>query len=328
MNAIVFSTKPFEIEFLNKANKGHDLTFTASQLNQSNVSRANGYDAVVLFSNDIANREVMQKLSEARVKYIVTRSAGHDHIDLEAANDFHIEVANVPAYSPYSVAEHAILLMLSLSRRLIKSNDQFRENNFLLNDLIGTELHSCTVGVIGTGKIGETVIKILNGFGCRIIAHDIVRNKELEDKLDVKYCSLDTLLENSDIVTIHVPLNNQTKHLLDESKFQKMKKGSIIINTSRGGVINTNDLLLALEEKHVAYAGLDVFENEKPLYFKDHSGEEIKDDMFNKLKSLPNVLMTAHQAFLTETALKDIAETTILNLDYFERRETNPNLII
>ncbi len=321
MKAIVYSTKHFEKNHLQKANRDHDLIFAEFALSAVTAEKANGCEAVVLFTSDMADKKTLELLKKGGVKFIATRSAGYDHIDIEAAKSFGLKVANVPEYSPYAVAEHAVLLMLALNRNLIMANDLFRKNNFLLNNLIGTELHNQTVGVIGTGKIGETVIKILTGFGCRILAHDILERKELEQKLNFTYCDLDTLLNESDIITLHLPLNAHTKYLIDGNKFKKMKRGAMIINTSRGAVINTTDLIHSLENGQVGTAGLDVYENEKPLFFKDLSSAKITDEQFKKLKSFPNVLMTAHQAFLTETALQNISDTTISNLDRFENPE-------
>jgi len=329
MKALVYSIRPFEKNHLQKANRHHDLVFAEYALNPVTAEKAKGCEAVVLFTSDIADKKTLELLKEGGVKFIATRSAGYDHIDIEAAKNLGIKVANVPGYSPYAVAEHAVLLMLALNRNLVMANDLFRKNNFLLDNLAGTELHSKTVGVIGTGKIGETVIKILNGFGCRILAHDIYERKELEQKLNFTYCVLDTLLSEADIITLHVPLNAHTKYLIDGSKFKKMKRGVMIVNTSRGAVINTVDLIASLENGQVGAAGLDVYENEKPLYFKDLSAATISDEKFNKLKSFPNVLMTAHQAFLTDTALQDISDTTISNLDCFENPEAeNKNRVI
>ncbi|HKR04585.1 MAG TPA: 2-hydroxyacid dehydrogenase [Bacteroidia bacterium] len=329
MKAIVYSTKPFEKSHLQSANRDHDLIFAEYALNPVTAEKAKGCEAVVLFTSDMADKKTLELLKKDGVKFIATRSAGYDHIDIETAKNLEIKVANVPEYSPYAVAEHAVLLMLALNRNFVKANDLFRKNNFLLDDLIGTELHSNTVGVIGTGKIGETVIKILTGFGCRILAHDILERKELGQKFDFIYCDLDTLLNESDIITLHLPLNEHTKYLINGNKFKKMKRGVRIINTSRGAVINTTDLIHSLENGQVGAAGLDVYENEKPLYFKDFSSAKITDEQFNKLKSFPNVLMTAHQAFLTETALQNISDTTISNLDWFENPETeNKNGVV
>jgi D-lactate dehydrogenase len=329
MKALVYSTKPFEKNHLQKANRDHDLIFTEYALNPVTAERAKGCEAIVLFTSDMADKKTLELLKKVGVKFIATRSAGYDHIDIETAKSLGIKVANVPEYSPYAVAEHAVMLMLALNRNLVIANDLFRKNNFLLDNLTGSELHSKTVGVIGTGKIGETVIKILTGFGCKILAHDILERKEPEQKFNFTYCELDTLLGESDIITLHLPLNAHTRYLIDGNKFKRMKPGVMIINTSRGAVINTTALIHSLESGQVGAAGLDVYENEKPLYFKDLSAVTISDEQFNKLKSFPNVLMTAHQAFLTETALQNISDTTISNLDWFENRGTeNKNRVV
>lgn len=318
MKALVFSIKSFEKIYLQKANRIHDLIFTESALSLDTVEKAKGYDAVILFTSDIADRNTLIHLKKCGVKYITTRSVGFDHIDIEAAKSLGINVANVPEYSPYAVAEHAVLLMLALNRKLALANELFRKNNFLLDSLVGTELHSKTIGVLGTGKIGTTMIKILNGFGCKILAHDINESKALELKLNFRYCDLNTLLKESDIITIHVPLNSHTKYLITDTKIKMMKRGVVIINTSRGGIINTTHLIQSIENGHIGAVGLDVYDNEKVLFFRDFSQSTINDLNFIKLKSFPCVMMTAHQAFLTETALRNIAETTISNLDNFE----------
>ena len=276
MRALVYSTKPFEKNVLQMANKNHELVFAGEPLNDHTASKASGFDAVILFTSDAAGKSVLQKLSDGGVKFIATRSAGIDHIDIETAQALNIAVANVPGYSPYAVAEHAVMLMLALNRNLFMAGDLFRKNNFLLDSLVGAELHDKTVGVLGTGKIGETVIRILNGFGCMILAYDTFENKELEQQLGFTYCNLDALLYESDIITLHIPLNDGTKYLIDAGKISRMKRGVMIINTSRGAVINTADLISSLVQGQVGAAGLDVYEKENSSILRIYRVQRLK----------------------------------------------------
>jgi D-lactate dehydrogenase len=320
MKITFFSAKPYDIEYLNRANEeGLELHFVEESLSENTLFLAKGSKAVSVFTNDNVSAIVIEKLKALGIKYITTRSAGFDHIDIAKAEELEITVANVPEYSPYSIAEHAIAMMLCLNRKLVKADQKVKNQNYLLDDLIGFDLHQKTVGIIGAGKIGGIVAKILHGFGCRILAFDIYPNPEFEKELGVQYVDLDTLYTESDIITLHCPLNKHTRHLINENSLQKMKKGVMIINTGRGGVIDTEALIVALKEGKVGFAGLDVYEKEKGLFFHNHENKVLQDDTFARLLTFKNVLITGHQAFLTQEALKNIADTTIYNLECFAK---------
>ena len=318
MKTTFFSAKPYEIENLTQANKSNlVLNFVEDSLSDETLKLAKGSEAISVFTNDDLSGNILERLSALGVKYIATRSAGYDHINIPKAESLGISVANVPSYSPYSIAEHAIALMLALNRKLIIADRKVKNQNFLLDDLIGFDLHGKTVGIIGTGTIGGIVAKILNGFGCHIMAYDIHKNQNLTDDYDLSYVDLETLYQESDIISLHCPLNKNTKHLISTEAVSKMKKGVMIINTGRGAVIDTVALIEGLKNEKIGYAGLDVYENEKGLFFHNHENDVLKDDLFARLLSFKNVLVTGHQAFLTKDALKNIADTTLYNLKCF-----------
>lgn len=315
MKTLIYSAHGFEKSFLEKASDNkHDLIFTSECLNETTASMAKGYEAIGLFSSDDASGEVLEKLHEFGVKFIALRSVGHDHVDLEKGKQLGIKIANVPSYSPYAIAEHAVALLLALNRKIMLSQELMRKNNFRLDELIGFDLHGKTVGIVGTGRIGSAFANIMHGFGCELLASDMEENSELIRKTNIRYVSLDALCASADVISVCCPLNSSTNYLFDKNTFGKMKKGVIFINTSRGGVVNTIDLLEALDNCIIAYAGLDVYEYEKPIFFDDHSNDLIDDKLFQTLRNHPKVLMTGHQAFLTNEALMGIAETTINNL--------------
>lgn len=320
MRTIVYSAHKFERSYLEKAfNKKYDVNYISSPLTVETASLAKGYDAVSIFVSDNASAPVLQILSKVGVKFLVLRSAGYNHVDLSEAKKLHIKVARVPEYSPYAVAEHTIALMLALNRKLIRAHNRVMEQNFSLDGLVGFDMHAKTVGVIGTGKIGAVVVRIMNGFGCRILVHDKVENDELKNKYNVIYTDCETLCKESDIITLHVPLTSETKYLIDKDCISKMKRGVMLINTSRGALINTKEIIEALKTGHIGFLGLDVYEEESGLFFEDRSEDILQDDMIARLMTFNNVLITSHQAFLTNTALKNIAETTVGNLDCFEK---------
>ncbi|MFZ4076592.1 MAG: 2-hydroxyacid dehydrogenase, partial [Legionellaceae bacterium] len=277
-----------------------------------------GYDALCCFVTDCLNQEVLHTLAGYGIRLIALRSAGFDHVDLTAAKLAGITVVRVPKYSPEAVAEFAVTLMLVLNRKILSTYMQGLENNFSLDGLVGFNLYQKTVGIIGTGNIGTAFAKIMHGFGCRLLAVDPEPN-DFCRSLGVEYVSLDEALKASDIISLHCPLNDQTLHLIDEKACAKMKKNAMLINTGRGALCDTQALIQALESNHLGYAGLDVYEKEKGLFFKDHQGEPLHDALFLKLRSLPNVLITPHQAFLTQEAVENIVKTTIDNLTAFER---------
>jgi D-lactate dehydrogenase len=320
MKTAVFSSKSYDKEFLDRFNSEHqhELTYFETSLNPRTVGLTKGFDAACVFVNDQLNREVIAALSEHQLKLIALRCAGFNNVDLEAARDYGLTVLRVPAYSPEAVAEHAVALILTLNRKTHKAYNRIRENNFSLEKLTGFNMHGKTVGVIGTGQIGAAFSKIMLGFGCRVLAYDLKQTPELV-KLGVTYIPMDELLGKSDVIALHCPLRPETKHLIHEGAFAKMKKGVMLINTSRGGLINTLDAIEALKSKKLAYLGIDVYEQEEKLFFRDLSESIIKDDVFARLMTFPNVLITSHQGFFTSEALEQIASITLNNLSDFEK---------
>ena len=290
------------------------FTFLEAKLNEDTVALAQGCDAVCVFVNDNVNGAVIDQLHGYGVRLIALRSAGYNNVDLKAA-DGKLRVAHVPAYSPYAVAEHAMALLLTSVRRVHKAYNRTREFNFSLNGLAGFDLHGKTVGVVGTGRIGRIFIDICRGFGMHVIAYDLFPAKDS----DIEYVTLNELLERSDILSLHCPLTDETRHIIDAEAIGKMKKGVVIINTSRGALIDADALLEGIKARKVGAACLDVYEEEAEVFFEDRSGHILNDERLARLISMPNVIVTSHQAFLTEEALNNIAETTVNNiLSYFE----------
>ena len=328
MKTTIFSTHKFEEPYLLKANDGkHQLKLLESRLTEETAILATGSKTVSLFTGDDASAKVLEKLSTLGVKNIALRSAGFNHVDLLKVAELDMKVARVPAYSPYAIAEHTMALILALNRKLIKANNRVREHNFSLNGLTGFDLNGKTVGVIGTGKIGSVLVKILHGFGCNILAQDIEESKDLIDKYGVIYSDCATLCKHADIISLHVPLKASTKHLINKEHIALMKSGVMLINTSRGGLVDTKAVIEGLKTKKIGYLGLDVYEEEEGLFFEDHSDDILQDDVIARLMTFNNVLITSHQAFLTETALTNIAETTIYNLDCFDKEILSGNEI-
>jgi D-lactate dehydrogenase len=319
MKVGVFSTKYYEREYLDQANSDakHQLTYFDESLNSTTVKLASGFDSVCVLLNDVIDRRVVEDLSKAGIKLIDLRSAGYDNVDITAAFDHHIKVTRVSSYSPQAIAEHATALILTLNRKIHKAYNRVKENNFTLQNLMGFNLKGKTVGVIGTGNIGSAFCDIMLGFGCTVIAYDLVEVISMKAK-GVTYCSLDNLLQDADIISIHCPLTPLTKHLLNSLAFGKMKEGAMLINTSRGGVINSVDAMEALKTGQLGYLGMDVYEGEKDLFFKDLSESVIQDDLIERLMSFNNVLITPHLGFFTKEALEQIAITTIQNFTDFE----------
>lgn len=329
MKIAVFNTKSYDKQFLTEANKKyrHQLVFFEVHLNQNTCKLAAGFDGVCAFVNDELKKEVLTALSESGVRLIVLRCAGFNNVDVQAANELGLTVARVPAYSPHGVAEHAVALMLALNRKIHRSYNRIREGNFSLEGLLGFEMHGTTAGIIGTGKIGALTAKILSGFGIKILAYDVTINRELESA-GVTYVDLNTLYAQSDIISLHLPLTPQTYHMINDQSVSKMKKGVMLINTSRGGLINTQSVIDALKSGKIAYLGLDVYEEEGDLFFEDLSGHVLQDDVFARLLTFPNVIITGHQAFFTNTALRNIAETTLKNVsDYEHGQVESANLV-
>ncbi|MEM1325646.1 MAG: 2-hydroxyacid dehydrogenase [Bacteroidota bacterium] len=319
MKVAIYSFFEFERPFLEAANAGrHELRYINTRLSDHAVPMAEECDAVSLFINDDASAPILERLHRRGTKYITLRSAGYNHVDLEKAKELEMRVARVPAYSPYAIAEHAVALMLALNRKLIPASRRVQDLNFSLNGLVGFDMNGKTVGIVGTGKIGQILAKILHGFGCHILANDPSPNTDIQNKYDVRYVELDELCAQSDIITLQVPLNEQTHYLINADRIQKMKKGVMLINTSRGGLVDTKAVIHGLKSQQIGAYGADVYEEEEDLFFEDHSTEVLQDDVIARLLTFRNVLITSHQAFLTDTALRNIAETTIANLNAFE----------
>tara|TARA_R110000765_G_scaffold9911_1_gene30791 strand:- start:1143 stop:2141 length:999 start_codon:yes stop_codon:yes gene_type:complete len=329
MKTTVFSTHKFEEPYLTSANESkHELKLLEARLSEHTVPLAKGTEAISLFTGDDASANVLEKLGALGVKFIALRSAGYNHVDMEKADEMNIKVARVPAYSPYAIAEHTVALILALNRKLIRAHSRIREQNFSLNGLTGFDVNGKTVGVMGTGKIGAVLIKILHGFGCKILAYDVNKDEGLVEKFGVRYTDCKTLCSESDIVSLHVPLTPETKHLINAEHISLMKQGVMLINTSRGGLVDTKAVIEGLKTGKVGYFGMDVYEEEEGLFFEDHSNEILQDDVIARLMTFNNVLITSHQAFLTDTALTNIADTTIYNLDCFENQIPSGNEIV
>ena len=316
MKVAFFDTKPYDMPSFEKygAQKGMEFKFYETKLNEDTAPLADGCEAVCVFVNDTVNAAVIDRLYAGGVKLIALRSAGYNNVDIEHAFG-KIHVVHVPAYSPYSVAEHAMALLLTSIRRIHKAYNRTREFNFSLNGLTGFDLHGKTVGVIGTGKIGRIFIDICRGFGMKVIAYD----KFPAPDSGIDYVSLNELFERSDIISVHCPLTAETRHLIDGAAVARMKKGVVILNTSRGALIDAEALLEGIKARKIGAACLDVYEEESDVFFRDLSGHILGDDLLARLISMPNVIVTSHQAFLTEDALNNIAETTVNNIcSYFD----------
>lgn len=317
MKIAFFSTKSYDREFFDRYVTAHEIIYFEGRLRMPTVNLTTGCDAVCVFVNDRLNAEVIAALKKTGVKLIALRCAGFNNVDLQAARENNIKVVRVPAYSPHAVAEHAVALILTLNRKTHKAYNRVREGNFSLERLTGFDLNGRTVGVVGTGKIGQAFCNIMLGFGCKVLAFDLMEDKELAAK-GVEYVPLIDVLEQSDVISLHCPLNEQTKHLINKQTLEMMKEGVMLVNTSRGGLINTMDVIESLKNGKIGYLGLDVYEQEEKLFFKDLSENIIQDDVIMRLLSFPNVLITSHQGFFTEEALTQIAQTTLSNIDAFE----------
>ncbi len=315
MKISFFSAQPYDKEFFTRHNShfGFELEFFEVALDSQTVGLVQNATVVCVFVNDLATADVLQQLVSKGVKIVALRCAGFNNVDLQAAKDLGLRVCRVPAYSPEAVAEHAVAMILTLNRKTHKAYNRVREQNFSLHGLMGFDLYNKTIGIVGTGKIGQALCRIMKGFGCRVLAFDLMVNPDLE-KEGVEYVSMITLLQQSDIISLHTPLNEQTKHLINKETIALTKPGIMVINTSRGGLIETRDVIDALKSGHIGYLGIDVYEQEEGLFFRDRSSDIIVDDMIQRLMSFPNVLVTAHQAFFTKEAMDQIAETTLLNI--------------
>jgi len=321
MKVAVFSAKPYDREFLDAANVAagtpHELRYFEAHLDAGTAALASGSTAVCPFVNDKVDAEVQSRMHQLGVRLIALRGAGFNNVDLTEADKLGISVARVPAYSPHAIAEHAVALILALNRKIHRAYARVREGNFSLDGLLGFDLHARTVGIIGSGRIGLALARIMTGFGCRVLASDPVESEEMA-KLGGQYVPLDELLTSSDIITLHCPLTPETRHLIDARAIGRMKRGVMLINTSRGAVIETKAVIDGLKTGAIGYLGLDVYEEEGDLFFEDLSQHVIQDDVFARLLTFPNVLITGHQAFFTEEAMRAIAEVTIGNITVFE----------
>lgn len=316
MKITFFSAKPYDKEFFIKGNArfGFEFTFFETHLGPHIVQAVEPTDAICVFVNDKVNKQVIEVLAQKGVKVIALRCAGFNNVDLDAAKENNIKVCRVPAYSPEAVAEHALAMMLTLNRKTHKAYNRVREQNFSLHGLLGFTMKGKTVGIIGTGHIGAEMAKIMKGMSCHVIAYDVQQNPELVER-GIQYLSLDEVLKQSDIITLHCPLMPQTHHMINAGALATMKKGAMLINTSRGGLIDTPAVIDSLKEQHLGYLGIDVYEQEEKIFFRDLSENIIADETLQLLMSFPNVLVTAHQAFFTREALEQITDVTLNNVN-------------
>lgn len=328
MKVAVFSTKPYDQETLDKFNDDkHQFTYLPVRLTTLTAALAHGYDAVCCFVNDQLNEACIAKLASFDVKYIAMRCAGYNNVDIAACVKHKVKIVRVPDYSPYAVAEHAVALIMDLNRHIHRAFSRVREHYYILDGLLGFDMYNKTVGVIGTGKIGICLIKIMQGFGCNVIAHDPYPNDEVK-ALGVEYKTLDELYSESHVISLHCPLTPETKHLINAESISKMKKGVMIINTSRGGLVDTVAVINGLKSEQVGYLGLDVYEEETDLFFEDNSNNVLQDDVFARLLTFSNVLVTGHQAFFTREALDAISKVTLNNLSALENGDLDKACLI
>ncbi len=326
MKLVCFNTQDFEEKIFRKALEDAtfqsiQITFQKEKLTSATAVLVQGYDGIISFVNDQLNEECLQKIKLYGVQFVLLRSAGFNHIDMKTAQKLNLPVYRVPAYSPEAVAEHAVALLQTLNRKIHKAYNRVREMNFSLEGLVGFNLFQKKVGIVGVGKIGQAFARIMQGFGCEILLYDPNINLDLAAKLHAKYVALDVLLAQSDVISIHCPLNEKTHHLINQGNILKLKKNVILVNTSRGAVVQTEALLQGLKTSHIGGAALDVYEFESELFFADHSTEIIQDDVIARLLTFPNVLITSHQGFLTQEALQEIALVTLNNALDFQKNQ-------
>jgi D-lactate dehydrogenase len=318
MEVLIYSTRKFESEHLERAMSGHKVRLLETRLTLDTAGLAQGSEAVSIFVNDDASAPVLKKLKEAGVKYLALRSAGFNHVDLNEASRLGIKVARVPEYSPAAIAEHTVTLMLALNRKIVRAHNRVRDMNFSLDGLAGFDMSGKTAGIIGTGKIGRVVARILHGFNCKILAVDPYPSDEIKTRYNLQYTDINTLLKQSDIITLHLPLTTESRYIINKTRIDLMKNGVMLINTSRGGLVNTKDVIAALKSGKIGFLGIDVYEEEQGLFFEDHSEHILQDDVIARLMTFQNVLITSHQAFLTHEALAEIAQTTCHNIDCWQ----------
>ncbi|PLK43301.1 2-hydroxyacid dehydrogenase [Emticicia sp. TH156] len=324
MKIAFFSTKPYDKDSFERYNSEHQIEFYEVALNEHSVRLAEGSEAVCVFVNDHLNATVISKLKKLGIKLVALRCAGFNNVDLQAAAHEGVRIVRVPAYSPYAVAEHALALVMALNRKTHKAYNRVREGNFSLEKLTGFDLYRKTVGVVGTGKIGGVFARIMLGLGCKVLAHDQHRDAELITA-GVTYVPFVELLAEADIISLHCPLLDTTRHLINEGSLAEMKRGMMLINTSRGGLIDTHAVVEALKNKTIGYLGIDVYEQEENIFFNDLSEQILQDDTLARLMTFPNVIITSHQGFLTEEALTQIALVTLQNISDFERQKPLAN---
>jgi len=328
MKTLVYSFHTYEKNSIDLANsETFELQLLESRLSIETAALAKGYEAVCLFVSDDASAPVLDVLYECGVRLIAMRCAGYNNVDLVKAKELGMRVARVAAYSPYAVAEHAVAMMMALNRHLIRAHNRVMEQNFSLNGLTGFDMYGKTVGIIGAGKIGGVVARIMNGFGCLLLGFDPFENTELTLKYDLKYTTLEELCRQSDIISLHLPLTPDSHHLISKDLIHHMKDGVMLINTSRGGLVDTKAVVQGLKTGKIGYFGMDVYEEEAGLFFEDHSNDILQDDTVARLMTFQNVLITSHQGFLTDTALHNIAQTTIENLRCFSEGRVSENEI-
>lgn len=328
MKVAFFSTKSYDrLYFEEVIGKGEvSISYFEASLDDQTVGLCEGHDAICAFVNDQLDKSVLERVHAYGIGLIALRCAGFNNVDLDVAKSLDIQVARVPSYSPEAVAEHATALILTLNRKTNKAYNRVREGNFSLQGLVGFDLHHKTVGVVGTGKIGMAFCRIMKGFGTKVIAYDLNPSDELKAK-GVQYVSLNELFKTADIISLHCPLTPESHHLIEQESIALMKPGVMLINTSRGGLIRTKDVIEGLKRQHIGYLGIDVYEQEENLFFKDLSAHIIQDDLIMRLISFPNVVITAHQAFLTQEALYEIAKTTIGNIEAYQQGELKNTVV-
>ena len=326
MKTAIFSIHSFDRPFFEKIKKSnHELVYFREQLSKETAHLAKDFEAIAIFTADTVNEELLNLLHSYGVKYIALRSVGYDHVDIDKATELKIKVANVPEYSSFAIAEHTVAMILALNRKLIIADNRVKRHDFSLGGLTGFDLNNKTVGIIGTGKIGAVLAKILHGFGCKLLGYDKIEDSSLKSKYDLRYTTLDLLCKQSDIISLNLPLNIETKYMIDEQQISLMKNGVMLINTARGGIVNTQSVFKGLKSGKIGSFGMDVYENEKGVFFFDHSHSILQDDTLALLTTFSNVLITAHQAFLTNEALEGIVSTTLQNLDQWQKEGKSIN---
>lgn len=330
MKIAFFDTHPFEKKAFDEANheNKHELVYIESRLTESSALLAKGYPCVCTFVNDRLNETVLETLKTSGVKIVALRSAGFNHVDLKAAARLGLKLVRVPEYSPYAIAEHVVALIQTLNRKTHRAYNRVRDGNFSLNGLVGFDLHGKTFGIIGAGRIGKVLAKIMVGFGCHVLINDIHSSDDSDGLSGCRFVGVEEIFRQSDILSLHIPLTPETRHFINADALSMMKKGVMLINTGRGALIDSKALIDALKSCHIGHAGLDVYEEEEGVFFQDLSGEILGDDMLARLLSFPNVLITSHQGFLTNEALHNIAETTLGNISAFEEAKALINEVV